>query len=275
MYGLKPRHRRKAGSGPPADALIAWIGADPYLRDAAVTANHRREIALPPPANSRAARAAVAACFVLTFSAVLSITTLSDGLVVPREPNTLAPPRQDSVTVPGQGITPQGRGASAALTPGPSAVTPTTLGEPQTSAALPPGTFADHPSSDSGVPRGGSPLASTANPPPPADPPHQADHANGPAPPVAPLQQRGTGRPGSGTPRPGSGGTGPPDTPPKPGNPDGADPGEPGPAPVPSGPDHLLHGGPGDRTGIGRGSGPTPGHGSPPTATPGARSARR
>lgn len=95
MYGLKPRHRRKAGSGPPANALIAWIGADPYLRKAAVTANHRREIALPPPANSRTAKAAVAACIVLAFSAVLGITTLSDGLVVPPETKMSPPPPSD------------------------------------------------------------------------------------------------------------------------------------------------------------------------------------
>lgn len=271
MYGLKPRHRRKAGSGPPADALIAWIGADPYLRDAAVTANHRREIALPPPATSRAARAAVATCFVLAFSAVLSITTLSDGLVVPREPNTSAPPSQDSLTVPGQGITPllpEGRGARPALIPGPSAVTPTALGGPQTGAALPPGTVAERPSSDSVAPRGSSPPASMANPPPPADPPHRADHAHGPV----PLQQRSTGRPAGGTPRPGSGHPG---TPARPGNPDGVDPGEPGSAPASSGPDHPHHGGPGDGAGIGRGSGPTSGHGSPAAATPGARSGRR
>jgi hypothetical protein len=282
VYGLKPRHRRKAGSGPPANALIAWIGADPYLRDAAVTANHRREIALPPPTNSRTARAAVAACFVLAFSAVLSITTLSDGLVVPRETNTLAPPSQDSVTVPGQGITPplpEGRGASPALIPGPSAVTPTMLGKPPTSPALPQDTFADHPSSDSGVPRGGSPPAGTTNPPPPAAPPHRADHANGPAPLVAPLRPRSTGRPGGGTPRPGSGGTGHAGTPATPGAPAGPASSEPGPAPAPPGPDHPQHGGPGEGAGIGRGPGPSSGHGSPPAggsaATPGSHSGRR
>lgn len=281
MYGLKSRHRRKAGSGPPAYALIAWIGADPYLRNAAVTANHRREIALPPPASSRAARAAVAACFVLAFSAVLSISTLSDGLVVPRETKSLAPPGQHTTTAPSHPITPllpDGLESSPALTPGPSAVTPTTLGEPQTSPTPPRDIFADHPTGDSGVPRGGPPAAGAASPPPPSDPSRRTDHENEPAPLVTPLQQRGTGEAGGGTPPLGSGGTGHPSTPAKPGHPDGPDPGQPGHAPASPGSDHPQHGGPREGTGSGRGSGSPPGHGSPPaggsSATPGAHPGR-
>lgn len=76
MDRLVPRHRRKAGSGPPAHALIAWIGTDPYLREAAATASYQREIALPLPSRIRSAKMAVVACFVLACGAVLGITTI-------------------------------------------------------------------------------------------------------------------------------------------------------------------------------------------------------
>lgn len=75
MHALTPRHRRKAGSGPPATALIAWIGIDPYLRDAATTVSHRRELDLPLLSDTRAAKA-VAACFVLACAAVMGITEI-------------------------------------------------------------------------------------------------------------------------------------------------------------------------------------------------------
>lgn len=76
MHGLTPRHRRKAGSGPPADALIAWIGTDTYLREAAATASYRRWTALPMPSNTRSAGAAVVTCFALACAAVLGITAI-------------------------------------------------------------------------------------------------------------------------------------------------------------------------------------------------------
>lgn len=76
MDRLVPRHRRRAGSGPPAPALIAWVGADPYLREAAATLSQRRAMALPLPSHTRAAKAAIAACFVLTCGAVLGVTTI-------------------------------------------------------------------------------------------------------------------------------------------------------------------------------------------------------
>jgi hypothetical protein len=76
VHALMPRHRRKAGSGPPANALIAWISTDPYLRDAATTARHRREIDLPLLSGTRSAKAAVAACFVLACAAVIGITEI-------------------------------------------------------------------------------------------------------------------------------------------------------------------------------------------------------
>jgi hypothetical protein len=70
---LTRRHRRKTGSGPPADALIAWVGTDPYLRDAITTASHRRELALPLPYRSRSATAAMAVCIVLACGATVAI----------------------------------------------------------------------------------------------------------------------------------------------------------------------------------------------------------
>jgi hypothetical protein len=71
-----PRHRRKAGSGPPANALIAWIGTDTYLRDAAATVSYRRWMALPMPSNTRSAAAAVVTCFALTCTAALGINAI-------------------------------------------------------------------------------------------------------------------------------------------------------------------------------------------------------
>jgi hypothetical protein len=83
VHELTARHRRKAGSGPPANALIAWISADPHLRS--VAASHRRETAASLPRHTRAAKAAVAACFALAGGAVLGITAIvDDGLVAPR-----------------------------------------------------------------------------------------------------------------------------------------------------------------------------------------------
>jgi hypothetical protein len=68
------RHRRKTGSGPPANALIAWVGTDPYLRDAVTTASHRRELAPPLPSRSRSATAALTVCIVLVCGATVGIT---------------------------------------------------------------------------------------------------------------------------------------------------------------------------------------------------------
>jgi hypothetical protein len=76
VHRLVPRHRRKAGSGPPATALIAWIGTDTYLREAAATASYRRWMAWPMPSNTRSAGAAVVACFTLACTAVLGITAI-------------------------------------------------------------------------------------------------------------------------------------------------------------------------------------------------------
>jgi hypothetical protein len=86
VHELTARHRRKAGSGPPANALIAWIGADPYLRR--VTASHRRGIPAPLPPHTRATKAAVAACVALAGGGILGITAIiNDELVAPLASN--------------------------------------------------------------------------------------------------------------------------------------------------------------------------------------------
>lgn len=98
-----PRHRRKAGSGPPAAALIAWIGADARLCSAAAaTAGYRYETDLRPPAIARPARAA-AASFALVCGAVLTATAnTSEGFLGPR--HDILPPTapQDLNTRPDQ-----------------------------------------------------------------------------------------------------------------------------------------------------------------------------
>lgn len=103
MHGLTPRHRRKAGSGPPASALIAWIGADPYLHSAVVAAAHRRRESDPPPANSRLTRATVATCFVLACGTVLGVTaTDNDETLLPRKSGTSPILSQDDAVAPDQ-----------------------------------------------------------------------------------------------------------------------------------------------------------------------------
>jgi hypothetical protein len=119
VHRLVPRHRRKAGSGPPANALIAWIGTDTYLRDAAATLSYRRWMALPMPSNTRSAGAAVVTCFALACTAVLGITAIiSHGRATGQHkiatPSTFSPggavthSPESSLTLPteGSGMTP-------------------------------------------------------------------------------------------------------------------------------------------------------------------------
>jgi hypothetical protein len=123
---LIPRHRRKAGSGPPANALIAWIGADPYLREAAATASYQREITLPLPSRTRSAKAAVVVCFVLSCGAVLGITTIiSHGrsadqlkIATPTPPTGSAPDQESSSSFPAQA------GSAPVLSPAPVGMAP-------------------------------------------------------------------------------------------------------------------------------------------------------
>ena len=93
MHAQAPRHRRKAGSGPPASALIAWLSTDPYLRDVATTVSHRREIAVPLLSETRSAKAATAVCFVLACAALVGITEIaSHGRAVAQDTITTAHP---------------------------------------------------------------------------------------------------------------------------------------------------------------------------------------
>jgi hypothetical protein len=155
VHGLIPRHRRKAGSGPPATALIAWISADPHLRSAVARAgSHRRDIDLPPPAITRLARAAVAACFVLSCSAVLGSTAImSDGLLSPlpsrgTESNVLGQSNADTreqgmPPAPAKTVDPHPASSAA-----PAAMAPAVAGaEQQQSAPLGTGR-SDHPTVD-------------------------------------------------------------------------------------------------------------------------------
>jgi hypothetical protein len=102
MHTPQPRHHRKAGSGPAADALITWIGTDPYLREVATLATWRRVAAAPPRCRTRSVRAAVVVCCVLTGGAVLSMTTLSDERGVAQ--HKIVPPpvdqSRDAASVP-------------------------------------------------------------------------------------------------------------------------------------------------------------------------------
>ncbi len=114
MHELTARHRRKAGSGPPANALIAWIGADPHLRTAA--ASHRRRTAASLPSNTFAAKAAAAACFALAGGGILGISAIvNDGLVAPLASSPSPVLSQD--TAPSR---PAARGPAAGIQPHPT-----------------------------------------------------------------------------------------------------------------------------------------------------------
>ena len=114
MHEITARHRRKAGSGPPANALIAWIGADPRLRT--VAASHRRRTAASLPSNTLAAKAAAAACFALAGGGILGIAAIvNDGLVAPvaSSPSPIlsqdAGPSPATVSDPVDGVQPRPR----------------------------------------------------------------------------------------------------------------------------------------------------------------------
>ncbi len=114
-----PRHRRKAGSGPPAAALIAWIGTD------------RREPDLRPPANSRSARNIVASV-ALACSAVVAVTvSTAAGVLGPRNATT-------SPTVPQDDPVPANQvGPNAVLPPIPAAAQPAVVHQAPPSIPVP------------------------------------------------------------------------------------------------------------------------------------------
>jgi hypothetical protein len=199
VHGLSSRHRRKAGSGPPANALIAWIGADPHLRS--VVASHRRETDRPLPPHTRAAKTAVVACFVLTGGAVLGITAaVNDGLLAPLASSPSPVLTQDNAAAPGQipaRAPAAGTQPDPAVFPAPAPITTQSMvanhQAPQPIPAPPVTHVAvDDPS--------GSPVghvsASVAAPATHPVSPHRADppHPDGP---IAPIKPTGTGKPGT------------------------------------------------------------------------------
>lgn len=102
-----PRHRRKAGSGPPAAALIAWIGTHPHRYNNA-TAEGASEPDLRPPASTGPARK-VAASVALVCGAVIAVTaSTTEGILGPHDTTTTPvipqagpAPRAPDQTAPG------------------------------------------------------------------------------------------------------------------------------------------------------------------------------
>lgn len=99
-----PRHRRKAGSGPPAAALIAWIGThNRQSSNAAATAVGVRP-ELRPPASTRPARN-VAASVALLCGAVLAVAaTTTQGVLGPHDAATtpVIPQARPGLAAPNQ-----------------------------------------------------------------------------------------------------------------------------------------------------------------------------
>jgi hypothetical protein len=173
MHGLIPRHHRKAGSGPPATALIAWISADPHLRNAVTrTKSHRRETTLPLPATTHLAKAAVAACFVLAFSAVLDITTnMSDGLVLsplPSGSNISNVLSQGTTDIRNQAVSPtppQSAEQNSAISATPTTTASVVASAEQPQPVPPVPKPSAHPAPDHPGQPGGYVTSSTASPP--------------------------------------------------------------------------------------------------------------
>jgi hypothetical protein len=208
VHGLIHRHRRKAGSGPPATVLIAWICADPHLRNAvAAAANRRRETDLPPPANTLSATAAVAACFVLVGGAVLGITaTISDGSVMPYERSTPPVHDQTNATKPGQRapvladeVTPKNPSGSSA----PAVMAPMVLNRqtPRPISVPPINGHVDHPTPDHPGQPDDYVHWDTTSPPARSVTPRRTDKQGDSDKPIGPVKPSKTGKSG-GTGRP-------------------------------------------------------------------------
>ncbi|MGH3783398.1 MAG: hypothetical protein ACRDRO_22960 [Pseudonocardiaceae bacterium] len=180
--------------------MIAWIGADPHLRS--VVASHRRATAAPLPPNTRGAKAAVAACFVLAGGAILGITAIvNDGLVAPVASNPSPVLSQDAAATPGP---PAARGPGAAIrpnSPAPIATESMTLDRQaqQPIPAPPAGSQSGHVAADDRasnlVGYGGFSVAAPETRP---VSPHRADPLPHPDRPVAPIKPTGAGKPSSG-----------------------------------------------------------------------------
>jgi hypothetical protein len=205
VHGLSSRHRRKAGSGPPTNALIAWIGADPHLRS--VVASHRRETDRPLPSHTRAAKTAVVACFVLTGGAVLGITAaVNDGLLAPLASSPSPVLTQDNAAAPGQipaRAPAAGTQPDPAVFPAPAPITTQSMVANHQAPQPIPAPPVTHVAIDdpSGSPVGhvsASVAAPATHPVSPhrADPPHP-DRPTHPDGPIAPIKPTGTGKPGT------------------------------------------------------------------------------
>jgi hypothetical protein len=117
-----PRHRRKAGSGPPAAALIAWIGTD------------RREPDLRPSSNYRSARNIVASV-ALACGAVLAVTVSTAAEVLGPRDATTTPTIPHDHPVPANQL-----GPNAVLPPDPAAAQPAMVRQAPQSIPVPPAT---------------------------------------------------------------------------------------------------------------------------------------
>ena len=169
-----PRHRRKAGSGPPAAALIAWIGTD------------RREPYLRPPSNSRYARNVVAGV-ALACGAVVAVTVSTAAEVLgPRDAAT-PPTVPQAPPIPADQVSP-----NPVLPPMPTAAQPAVVRQVPQSIPVPPATadiskdVSEATAPPAAVRR--APAAPAAAPPPVAE--RQAALPPVRSQPVAPAQRR-------------------------------------------------------------------------------------
>jgi hypothetical protein len=176
-----PRHRRKAGSGPPAAALIAWIGTG------------RREPDLHPPSNSRSGRNVVASV-ALACGAVVAVTvSTAAGVLGPRDATTPPAIPQDRPAPANQ------VGPNAVLPPMPAAALPALVRQAPQSIPVPPAATENIPEKVAEATRPATappaavrrvPVAPAAAPPPVAE--RQATVPPVRNQPAAPAQRRST-----------------------------------------------------------------------------------
>jgi hypothetical protein len=199
VHEMTTRHRRKAGSGPPANALIAWISSDPHLRS--VAASHRRGTGASLSPHTHAAKAAVAACLALAGGGILGITTIvNDGLVAPlaTKPSPVlnqdAEPGRAAAGGPGAGIQPNPMIVPAPVTTESMVVHPPSPRPPVAAAANAPTgpVAADGPSSRPRQSVGSSVALPEAH----SVAPHRVEPLH-PGRPIAPIKLADAGKPDS------------------------------------------------------------------------------
>ena len=174
-----PRHRRKAGSGPPAAALIAWLGTDRCVSD------------LRPSSDSRAARKVVASV-ALACGAVVAVTvSTAAGVLGPRDATTPPTIPQDH-PIPANEV-----GPNIVLPPIPAAAQPAVVRQVPQSIPVPPATEdvaeATQPASAPPDAVRRAPVAPAAAPPPVTK--RQAAVPRVRSQSTAPTQRRDTGKP--------------------------------------------------------------------------------